>query len=373
MNLLEPGISLEEALTGFDFGGQVAGALRYGKGHINDTFAVYTQQPNGSARRFILQRVNTHVFKNPAQLMENIVGITRHLRQRIAENGGDPNRETLTVLPARTGGALYTTADGGVWRCYLFVEGTVCYQSAESPALFEAAGRAFGNFNRLLEDYPAGTLYETIPDFHDTRVRFVNFKKALQADAKGRAKTCAPEIEFALAHAGDCPVLMDLLDAGKLPLRVTHNDTKLNNILMDEKNGQGVCVVDLDTVMPGLSLHDFGDAIRAGANTATEDEKDLGVVHFSLPLFEAFTAGYLHTAGPAMTSLEKELLPWGAKLMTLECGIRFLTDYLEGDLYFSRISRSLQNLERCRTQFKLVADMERDWDEMQRIVNHYIK
>lgn len=371
MSLLEQGICLEEALAGFDFGGKVAGALRYGQGHINDTFAVYTQQPDDSARRFILQRINTHVFKNPVQLMENIVGITGYLRRQIEQSGGDPNRETLTVVPARSGEALYTTADGGVWRCYLFVEDTVCCQSAETPELFRASGRAFGRFSRLLEGYPAETLHETIKDFHDTRVRFQNFEKALGADALGRAADCRPEIEFALAHAADCPVLMDLLDAGELPLRVTHNDTKLNNILMNMEKTEGVCVIDLDTVMPGLLLHDYGDSIRFGANTAPEDADDVSAVQFSLPLFETYTAGYLETAGPAMTAKEKQLLPWGAKLMTLECGLRFLTDYLEGDIYF-RVNHSGKNLARCRSQFKLVADMEQQWDQMHEIVQKYI-
>lgn len=370
MEFLEQGICLEEALSGFDFGGKVAGALRYGSGHINDTFAVYTQQADDSAKRFILQRINTNVFKDPIGLMQNIDGVTQYLRKQIEANGGDPDRETLTVLPAINGTPIYTTKDGGCWRCYLFVENTICYQVAETPELFNASGKAFGNFARLLENYPADTLHETIAHFHDTRVRYHNFVLALEADKLGRAKDCQKEIDFALAHKEDCAVLMDQLEAGELPLRVTHNDTKLNNILMDPITNQGVCIIDLDTVMPGLLLNDFGDSIRFGANHSAEDEKDLSKVNFSLPLYETYTQGYLETAGSAMTVNEKELLPWGAKLMTLECGLRFLTDYLEGDVYF-KTHREGQNLDRCRTQFKLVADMEENWDEMQAITKKY--
>lgn len=367
MNLLEQGICLENALTAFDFGGDVAGALRFGKGHINDTFAVYTQQKDTTCKRFILQRINTRIFTNPVELMQNIIGVTDYLREIIVQRGGDPNRETLTVLRTKDNKPFYTDPNGEAWRCYLFIEDSVCYQVAETPELFRASAKAFGNFTSLLADYPAHTLHETIEKFHDTRNRFVNFKKALEADAMGRAKSCTKEIEFVLAREQECGVLMDRLDAGELPLRVTHNDTKLNNIMMDPVKIEGVCVIDLDTVMPGLSLHDFGDSIRFGANTATEDEKDLGIVTFSLPLFETYTAGYLEAAGAQMTQLEKELLPWGAKLMTYECGMRFLTDHLEGDHYF-RIHREGHNLDRCRTQFKLVSDMEQNWDEMNKIV-----
>lgn len=370
MSFLEQGICLEEALAGFDFGGEVAGALRYGAGHINDTFAVYTQQKDGTGKRFILQRINTHVFKNPVELMENIDGVTQYLRKKIIENGGDPDRETLTVLPSVHGTPIFTTPDGGAWRCYLFVEDTICYQVAETPELFNASGKAFGNFARLLEEYPAETLHETIPNFHDTRVRFRNFVQALEQDKLKRAAQCGAEIEFALAHKDDCAVLMDLLENGELPLRVTHNDTKLNNILMDPKTNQGVCIIDLDTVMPGLLLNDFGDSIRFGANHSAEDEKDLSKVNFSLPLYETYTQGYLQTAGSAMTAKEKEMLPWGAKLMTLECGLRFLTDFLEGDVYF-KTHREGQNLDRARTQFKLVADMEDCWQQMQEIAKKY--
>ncbi len=359
-----------DVFAAFDFGGEVAGALRYGQGHINDTFAVYVQQPDGSPRRFILQRINTSIFKNPDQLMANIQGVTAFLRKKIVAAGGDPERETLNVILTREGKPYYADAEGGAWRCYPFIEGGYCLQAAETPDQFAAAGRSFGRFLRLLEDYPADTLYETIEKFHDTRNRLKNFKAALAADPLGRAKDVQPEIQFVLDREADCAVLMDLLEDGKLPLRVTHNDTKLNNIILDPETGEGLCVIDLDTIMPGLVLNDYGDSIRFGATTAAEDEQDLGKVHFDKGLYTAYTEAYLGAAGEALTPLEKEYLPWGAKLMTLECGIRFLTDHLEGDTYF-KIHREGHNLDRCRTQFKLVAEMEEAFDFMHDVVRRF--
>ena len=320
--------------------------------------------------KVILQRMNNEVFEKPVELMENIINVTSYLKERIEENGGDPERETLNVIPAKDGKPYYRDEDGNYWRSYKFITGATSYDKVEKPADFYQSAVAFGNFQRLLAGYDASTLHETIAKFHDTRNRFANFKKALEADACGRAKDVQPEIDFVLAREKDCAVLMDQLEAGKLPLRVTHNDTKLNNILMDKKTGTGICVIDLDTVMPGLALNDFGDSIRFGANHCAEDEKDLSKVNFDLDLFEIYTKGFLEAAGDALTAAEKENLPWGAKLMTLECGIRFLTDYLEGDHYF-RVHREGQNLDRCRTQFKLVSDMEANWDKMSAIVAKY--
>ena len=362
--------TLSQALTGFDFGGEIVGAVRYGKGHINDTFCVYTQNEEGDCVRYILQRINTNTFTDPDGLMENIVGVTDYLRSIIEKNGGDAARETMTVLRTKEGKNFYRDSEGGCWRVYPFIEGTVCLQSVEKPEQFYESAKAFGHFQRLLSGYDASTLHETIVKFHDTRNRFANFKKALHADACGRAKDVQAEIDFVLAREKDCAVLMDLLEAGKLPLRVTHNDTKLNNILMDKATGTGICVIDLDTVMPGLALNDYGDSIRFGANHSAEDEKDLSKVNFDIELYEIYTKGFMEAAGDALTPAEKEYLPWGAKLMTLECGIRFLTDYLEGDHYF-RVHREGQNLDRCRTQFKLVSDMENCWEQMKAIAAKY--
>ena len=355
---------LRRAAAAFDFGCPIGGDIdRYGAGHINDTFAV--RAADGS-RRWILQRINTDTFTDPAGLMENVCGVTSYLRRQILARGGDPERETLNVVPTRAGGSYYDDGEGGAWRAYLFVEGTVCLQKVESEGDFYTVAETFGHFQKQLADYPAATLHETIARFHDTPNRYANFEKALAADVCGRARDVAAEVAFIRAREADCHVLVDQLAAGVLPLRVTHNDTKLNNVLIDAATGRGICVIDLDTVMPGLSAYDFGDSIRFGANDCAEDEPDQTKVHFSLPLYEVFTRGYLSAAGDAMGEAERRSLPWGARLMTLECGIRFLTDYLEGDHYF-HTTRPDQNLDRARTQFTLVAGMERAFDEMTRL------
>ncbi len=361
---------LQDALNAFDFGGQVVGAVRYGSGHINDTFCVHTQPGEDPCRRFILQRISSAAFHHPEQVMANIVGVTSYLGKVIAEAGGDPIRETMCVYATKDGKNFYTDPEGGAWRVYPFIEDTKCLQSAETPELFAASARAFGRFQQMLKDYPADTLYETIPRFHDTEDRLAKLKAAVAADAMGRVKDVQAELDFVTAREADCSVALQALRDGKLPLRVTHNDTKLNNVLMDRKSGEGVCVIDLDTVMPGLSINDFGDSIRFGANHCAEDEKDLSKVNFDLSLFEVYTQGFLEGANGALTQAELDYLPWGAKLMTLECGIRFLTDYLEGDHYF-RTHREGQNLDRCRTQFKLVADMENQWEAMKAVVDKY--
>ena len=361
---------LQDALAAFDFGGEVVGAVRYGSGHINDTFCVHTQPGEGPCRRFILQRISAAAFHHPDQVMANIASVTAFLRRAIAEAGGDPSREPMTVLPSRDGRSFYSDSEGGAWRVYPFIENTVCLQAAETPELFAASARTFGRFQRMLKDYPADTLYETIPHFHDTEDRLAKLKAAVEADVMGRVKDVQPELDFVRKREADCSVALQALREGRLPLRVTHNDTKLNNVLIDRDSGEGICVIDLDTVMPGLSINDFGDSIRFGANHSAEDERDLSKVNFDLSLYEVYTQGFLEGAGGALTPAELDYLPWGAKLMTLECGIRFLTDYLDGDHYF-RIHREGQNLDRCRTQFKLVADMEAQWAAMKAVVDKY--
>ena len=353
------------AASAFDFGGpMVCDPHHYGEGHINDTFVVWRAD---HTKRFILQRINTDTFTDPAGLMENICGVTRHLRTKIQAEGGDPRRECLNVIPTLSGAAYYIDSECNAWRAYDFVENTVCLQQVGCEADFRTVAETLGKFQNQLEDYPASTLHETIARFHDTPNRYANFEKALAADALGRAKTIAPEIAFIHAREKDCHVLLDQLAAGEIPLRVTHNDTKINNVLLDEATGKGICVIDLDTVMPGLSAYDFGDSIRTGANDCAEDEPDQSKVHFDLHLYEVFAKGYLSTAGSTMHTAEKKSLAWGAKLMTLECGIRFLTDYLEGDHYF-HIARPNHNLDRARTQFTLVRQMEDVFDQMTAIV-----
>ncbi len=358
---------LQEVLSAYAFPCPPAGAVRYGLGHINDTYCVLVQPREGDCIRYILQRISSAAFHHPDQLMENMLGVTTYLRDRILSAGGDPLRETLTILPTADGKPWYTDSEGRAWRLMPFVEGTDCLQSAATPELFAASARAFGRFQKMLGGYPAHTLYEVIPHFHDTVDRFRKFKEALAADKLGRAKDVQTEIEFVLDREADCAVALDALARGELPLRVTHNDTKLNNVLLDRVTGEGICVIDLDTVMPGLSINDFGDSIRFGANHCAEDEQDLSKVNFDISLFETYARGFLEGADGSLTETEIRYLPWGARLMTLECGIRFLTDYLDGDHYF-RISRPEHNLDRCRTQFKLVADMESCFPELERIV-----
>jgi len=334
----------------------------YGNGHINDTFLLVCED-GGRETKYILQKMNRSIFKNPAALMENVANVTSYLRRVISERGGDPDRETLTVIRTKSGESYYEDRSHNFWRIFLFIDDTVCQERAENPEDFYHSGVAFGGFQRLLAAFPAETLHETIPLFHHTPSRFQALKKAVEEDPLGRARTVQAEIRFALDREADTHVLTDLLEQGKLPLRVTHNDTKLNNILLDARTKKALCIIDLDTVMPGLSLYDFGDSIRSGASTGAEDERDLSKIELDLTLYEAFTKGFLEGSAGSLTEEEVSLLPMGAKLMTYECGIRFLADFLMGDTYF-KIHRENQNLDRARTQFKLVADMENKWDAM---------
>ncbi|MFI3325732.1 MAG: aminoglycoside phosphotransferase family protein [Clostridia bacterium] len=360
---------LQNVASNFNLGGEVIEGTPFGQGHVNTTYLVTVKAKN-SNKQYILQEINTSIFTNPDALMDNIFAVTDFLKEKIIAHGGNINKETLNFLKTNEGKKYFTHTNGSCWRVYHFVGDTICLEKVESADDFYTVAETFGNFQNLLGDYPADTLHETIEKFHDTPNRFNNFKIALETDKMGRAKDVQKEIDFVLAHEKDCSVLKDLLDAGKLPLKVTHNDTKLNNVLIDKETGKGICVIDLDTVMPGLALHDYGDSIRFGANNCAEDEQDLTKVNFSLDLFEVFTKGFMSSAGKALTETEKAYLPWGAKLMTLECGMRFLTDHLDGDTYF-KIHRENHNLDRCRTQFKLVSDMEEVWEQMENIVKKY--
>lgn len=362
----QPAFPLEEIIKNFNIDGEYIGYYLSNDGHINNTFVLEFDDGLGKIKSYLLQLINTNVFKNPDELMENIVGVTEYLRKIVVDNGGDPERECLNVYFTSDGKPYYRDADGNCWRCYNFITGAHSCQSIDDPETFANAARAFGKFQCLLADYPSETLHETIPNFHNTLSRFADFEKAVSDNIAGRADSVRDEIDFVLARRDDAGVLVKLLEKGKLPLRVTHNDTKLNNVMFDNETDEGICVIDLDTVMPGLSLYDFGDSIRFGANTAAEDEKDLSKVSLSLPLYREYTAGYLSTAGQSLTPTEVEYLPFSAKLMTFECGMRFLTDYLNGDTYF-RIAYDDHNLDRCRTQFRLVEDMERKMEDMKAI------
>ena len=346
--------TLQHILQQFELG-EIISCIPYGGGHINTTQLV----TDAAGARYILQKINTHVFRDVASLMENICLITEFMQHN--SECGNP----LTLVPTRDG-AYYTHTDDGCWRMYRYVENSLCLQIPESDEDFYESAVAFGRFQQALKDFPVEKLHETIPNFHNTPDRFRIFRETIAKNPMDRVKEVEKEIDFIFAHEEVVCRPQRLLEQGVLPQRVTHNDTKLNNVLLDERTRKALCVIDLDTVMPGLSIFDFGDAIRFGASTAAEDEPDLEKVHFSLNRFKTFTRGFVQSC-PDLTEAELELLADGARTMTLECGMRFLTDYIDGDHYFAT-HRPGQNLDRCRTQLKLVAEMERQWDDLQRIV-----
>lgn len=351
----------------FSVSGDCLEVKSFGNGHINDTYAV-TCVSEGGVRRYILQKLNSRVFPHPTALMNNFAAVTAYLRPIIKKEGGDPDRECLKVIPTVQGAAYYVDGEGEVWRMTQLIENTDAYLVAENCAMFEDAGRAFGLFIKRLEGFDAASLIEVIPDFHNTVKRYENLEKAVAADKAGRASGVKDLIDFARARKDKTSVIVSALKEGSIPLRVTHNDTKLNNVLIDTATQKAICVIDLDTVMPGSLLYDFGDAIRVGCSTAEEDEKDLSKVNFDRENFVAFTRGFMRGLGDNLTVNEEKLLPTGAILMTFECGMRFLTDYLEGDVYF-KTAYPEHNLVRCRTQFKLVEEMEKSLDFMQKTVD----
>lgn len=363
---------LEDALYAFGFGPQCSYVKPFGEGHINETYAVYMPTDKGEEFAYILQRVNNNVFKDPAGVMENIFGVTEYLRNVVREEGGDPDRETLSCIKTKNGCTFFEDSEGQPWRSYHYIPNSVCYQLVEDPEQFYQSGASFGHFLKQLGNYPAASLKETIPDFHNTVKRFENFEIALKRDIKNRSVTCKPEIQFVLERKENCKVLVEQQENGILPIRVTHNDTKLNNILFDADTGKGLCIIDLDTIMPGLAANDFGDSIRFGAATAEEDEKDLSKMHFDISLYELYTKGYLEETRDVLTPEEAASLAWGARLMTFECGMRFLTDYLQGDTYF-KTAYPEHNLVRARTQFRLVDEMEQQFDQMIEIVAKYYR
>lgn len=345
----------------FQTSGEILRATPYGSGHINDTYRVESQQ--GTERlSFILQRINHNIFKNPTALMENIQRVTAHMDAKM-DGVPDRDRRALTLIPTCDGRFWYVDAGGNTWRAYQFVKKARSYDEVQSTGQAYEAGKAFGKFQQMLADLPAPRLNEVIPDFHHTPKRFGALEQAIAADVANRAASAMEEIEFALAHRS---MVSRLLDAG-LPERVTHNDTKLNNVLLDETTGEGICVIDLDTVMPGLSAYDFGDMVRTTTSPTKEDEKDLSKVKMEFAMFEALVRGYLESAGGFLSKQEKEVLTFSGKLITYEIGIRFLADYLSGDTYF-KVHFAGQNLDRCRTQFRLLESIKRQEDAMERLV-----
>jgi len=336
----------------------------YGSGHINDTFKLVMLQ-SGRAVDYILQRVNTRVFQRPVELMENIERVTRHQRLKLA---GDPDasRKALTLVPT-TGGKPFALDGSDFWRCYLFIENAQTYDVLKNTSLAYSAAFAFGGFQSSLADLPAPRLHEVIPGFHDTPRRVARLEEVAKLDPMGRLASARAEFDAIMARKDEYGKLINLGREGAIPERITHNDTKVNNLLIDDFSGEGICVLDLDTVMPGLCLYDFGDMVRTGTNTAEEDEVNLDKVQMSFPMFEAILRGYLSSAGGFLTPAERENLPFSGKLITLEVGIRFLTDYLSGDKYF-KTRRPTHNLERARNQFKLVECIEQQMDKMNFLV-----
>jgi len=349
-----------EAARRFASEGAALELKAFGNGHINRTYLVTVE---GAEERYILQRINQYVFHRPDQVQENILRVTEHLRKKILEEGGDPERETMRVISARDGKPWYLDGEGSWWRMFRFVENTCSMDLPDSPERFEKCGEAFGRFQRRLGDFPADALHETIPHFHDTPLRIRHLEEAAEKDTAGRLGEVREELDFLLKRADWAGRLTEGLQAGRLPLRVAHNDTKLNNVLLDAETGEALCVVDLDTVMPGLTAYDYGEAIRTGASTAPEDERDPDRIQLSMPLVRAYTRGFLRETGSSLTAAERESLPWGARIMTLENGIRFLTDYLEGDVYYA-VHRPGHNLDRARAQITLEQRMEERWEEM---------
>ena len=346
----------------FNLENKIIDCLKYGNGHINNTYLL----TDTCGKRYILQSLNTNVFKNPKQIMSNICKVTEFLKSKNPEP-----RSTMNVIPTKDGNSGIQTSNNEFWRIFDFVEESICLEFPENENDFYECALAFGSFQKYLNDFPVSELFETIPNFHNTPVRYQAFLKSVDANLSGRANFVQREIDFVKSREDFYSVLYDNNKLGKLPFRVTHNDTKSNNVMLDAKTRKALCVIDLDTIMPGFSVTDFGDAIRFGASTAKEDEKDLSKVTIDLKLYEAYAKGFIEGCGGLLAKDEIMLLPEGAKMMTIECGMRFLADYIDGDVYF-KTSYPEQNLDRARTQFKLVEDMEKNWAQMKQIIENLI-
>lgn len=351
-----------DLISRFRIEGTVTECIPWGSGHINGTYRVTCVCRMGQ-KRYLLQSINGSIFAHPDEVMDNIVRVTEFIRGRLSSEGKDPDRGTLHLIPARDGRPYTIDGAGTYWRVYDFLEGMISLEKVRSPQDFYNCGEAFGHFQYLLSDFDASLLHETIPGFHDTPARFQQLMRTVQTDPCGRAGNVADEIDFYRKREPDTHVLMDALGSREIPLRVTHNDTKLDNIMFDAKTGEALCVIDLDTVMPGLAVTDFGDAIRFGANTAAEDEPDSSKAGLDIGLYRTYRNGFVKGCSGGLTERELELLPWGARTITLEQGVRFLTDYLNGDVYY-RTSRPGQNLDRSRTQRVLLEDIERHFGEL---------
>lgn len=360
---------LRDVVDHFQLEGRFLGAIPCGSGHINDTY-VSSFHVGKNETHYIHQWINHKIFKEPEKLMDNIERVTRYTRDRVIAEGGDPERESLTLIPTDDGKWFYTSPEGDYWRTYVFIDGARTYDKVENLQHVYSASKAFGKFQTMLGGLPGERLHETIPNFHNTRKRFDDFTHSLENDPVNRAKFVDEEIKFVLQHEGETSIIVDLLSGGVIPERITHNDTKLNNVMIDDKTGEGICVIDLDTVMPGSALYDFGDSVRIGASTASEDEVDLSKVDLDLDLYELLTRGYLDATRDFLTPTEVNHMAFSGKLITLEQSIRFLNDYLNGDKYY-RIHYPDHNLVRARTQMEMVIAMEAKLDQMITIMDRY--
>lgn len=364
--------NFEEIVKNFKFEGELVESNNNPSGHINDTYILECRREDKSIIKYILQRINLDIFGDPDNLMQNIVSVTRHIAGKVKKQGGNPLRETLNVIETLDGKYYYKDENGMCFRAFHFIDNAKTYQMVEEPKHMYTTGKALGKFQKQLDDFSADKLYETIPAFHNTAKRYEAFLKAIDKDKSGRVKDIQTEINYIKDRSEQMSSLVDMLDKGQLPLRVTHNDTKFNNIMIDINTGEGVAVIDLDTVMPGLSLYDFGDAVRSGATTALEDEIDLSKVSFDMNLFEEFTKGYLEEMKGILVENEINTLALSAKIITLELAMRFLMDHIDGDIYF-RIHRENHNLDRARNQLKIASDIEKNMKAMEEIVKKYNK
>ena len=367
---MRPEDNLHQICRQFQVAGKLLEIVPYGEGHIHSTYTALYRQPDGSLRRILLQHINRRVFPEPEKMMDNILLVTEHLRRKISAAGGDPFRNTINLIPTQDGKFFHRSQNGEYWRAEIFIVGVKTVSAVSNPGQYSSAARAFGQFQKYLADFPVWKLHVPIPNFHHTGKRFEQFTGVVEQDPFQRAFAVKAEIDFAFQRKGEVNRLVDLAAAGTLPERVTHNDAKLDNILMDARTGEGVCVIDLDTVMPGLAVCDFGDIVRSGANTAEEDEPDPALAEFELSVYEQIVHGFLDATRDCLTPAEIDQLPFAARLITFEQGLRFLTDHLNGDEYY-RIDRPGQNLDRCRTQFKMVSEMEKKFDSMEEILAQY--
>lgn len=361
---------IKEIISSFDFNGEFICENSHYVGNINDTFIV-SFKDGESIKKYIIQRINHKVFTRPDKLMDNMSKITLHISDKVKLSGGDILRESLNLVKTKEGKHYYKTDSGEYWRAFLFIEDASTYMKVEKPDHIYEVGKALGKFQNQLSDFNAEDLYEVIKDFHNTPKRYMDFQEAIEKDIAGRVSTALVEIKYIMDRADELSILVDLQYDGKLPLRVTHNDTKINNIMIDDNTGKAICVIDLDTVMPGLSLYDFGDAIRSGCSTAAEDEVDLDKVNLDIELYENFVKGLLEESKKTLNKYEIENIAFSAKLITIELAMRFLTDYLNGDTYF-KVTSENHNLDRTRNQLKLASDIENNFDMMNEIVNKYI-